>query len=764
MKILFQYLLLLVFFTSCTSAPIYVDSPRSDWTQQFVSGDRSPSARGAPRVTGTPKSSIERQLQKDPSLSALAGRVEFGTGEVRPLVGMSGEMFNFRSDVLPYLKDASSREAMVRTYEGILRMESKVLEKQLVDARLDSKMLEYDAVIVGGGVHGILALHKALSINPDAKILVVEQSLTPASNFRSSQIFNINSSNRASGEGTKPFPGEGNINELPGAPIQLSDISAVKYPSANDLGQVLSIALYAATDRYPNVDVLLGARADQIETKPSASDRRGRALDPLTENVEIVFPTGARNLAIVKSAIVYISTGPGTPALPRQIANRIGQRPELVQYTPGKNLPRVSTFEDFARLLAESNDPVSLIAGKNIAIVGKGDSANVTLEFLLGYAPAEAYGLSSAQSGRVKSVKWLGQDQGSCDAILESFRSRYAQLATGFRSSSPDVAPLVTADARKVADINGGTERGSSGQVDLVFEDGRTTGGYDLVVFATGYKQQTSVILGGKRRFGIEYTSEKEFLDDNTLSITASIPGERDAKVARQIKDSNIFYIGTAAGELAPKSALKGIIQNFVSIFNNAPRVVKAIEETFPPEPLAQIAPTSAKIKLESQSAARQSDATSSFRILNIRETRFVGAQSALLLKSTLAEALKRVEFPDGFQLASFEIGQMRNETDLNVVATVTKRGVSSALNLNPFSIELLPLIELLASSGDFFSLARELLKAKGGVIRFEPTTSGEGLTSQMNYELNISDTPFSLRTLSKPVQNASFPLRGIDN
>src|SRR6185295_6521094 len=100
-------------------------------------------------------------------------------------------------------------------------------------------------------------------------------------------------------------------------------------------------------------------------------------------------------------------------------------------------------FEDVIRLLAQSEDPRKFFAGKTVAVVGTGDSANVFIEFLLGYASPTGYGFSDAQTEGPKSILWVGQSIQSCEDFIAQARSRYAQIGTGYRSSDPTATPVL---------------------------------------------------------------------------------------------------------------------------------------------------------------------------------------------------------------------------------------------------------------------------------------------------------------------------------
>ena len=93
------------------------------------------------------------------------------------------------------------------------------------------------------------------------------------------------------------MPGLGNINELPNLPIQVSDLTSVRYPEAADLGDALVANAYALLKTYKNVDILFETEISQREFNNLALNTKGGDLDfkvtltifPLEESTLIFF-------------------------------------------------------------------------------------------------------------------------------------------------------------------------------------------------------------------------------------------------------------------------------------------------------------------------------------------------------------------------------------------------------------------------------------------------------------------------------------------
>ncbi len=659
-------------------------------------------------------------------------------------VVVTNKMQKFREDYLPIMQMGSSMtEAFVRYMEADLRIKSNGLAASLVNQK---NIESYDLVIVGAGVHGVIGLQAALKRNGNYKILVIESSDTAAANFRyATDVFNINSSNRASGKDRLPLPGEGNINELPRLPIQVSDISAVKYPTAGDLGATLVAGLYSAATKYPNVDVLFNSNVQVLKNTKS-----GVAA-------EIKTPYGDIN---VKGSRVSIATGLGTPSLPRGVVAGIRKNKELVKSTNiEKTLPRVMTFEDFVRLLSKSEDPKQFIKNKTVSVVGTGDSANVAIEFMLGYAAKNAYGLSSAQTLGPKKIFWLGQSARSCEQFIADIRSRYAQIGTGFRSSSPDVAAIIEPIPNRISSV----EPAGKNKVNAILDEsflGDTKIKSDFIVLATGFKGGVPKLISGllkkSAQKDIKLSTEDFYLKytDFVTGKTKTSEGE-NTRVARSVniggkssaKSPKVIINGPAAGKLPQESELAGIIQNSVSIFNNAPRTESSIGKL-----LKGLKPRSKNTKMRAQEIElieKSDKSLTVFEIVNLADVRTISGLNELYLKSVLANVLSEVRVNKSTDVKEIELN-FYNGKDSVVVKS----------NLGNVNIKEV-IIDPLVATRDFFNTMKQILTyvSKSAVVKV-PVTKGEVEIEHLTIEYGNSNRP-SDTLRSKEVKNNSLQLRG---
>jgi hypothetical protein len=664
--------------------------------------------------------------------------------DLKSPVPVSAKINAFRARLLPYLKNPVLREPIIRSFEAALRIRSKILAKKLIQS---DRYAQYDVVIVGAGIHGVIALNRILAKNPNLKVLIIEESDTAASTFRyAKEAFSINSSNRASGKGSKPLPGEGNINELPGLPIQLSDLTNVKYPSANDLGIAINAGLYAAVREYPNVDVLFNSSVKNL--LESAKDQR------FSESLEVSVGSKKSQIVRIDAQRVFVTTGLGRPGLPDNLRLGVAAEPSLLKSIDGA-VPKVITFEDIMRAIGSSNNPLAMFAGKKIAVVGSGDSANVFIEFLLGYAPREGYASSTSQNGRPSKIIWIGQSKTTCGEFIAKIRSRYQQISTGFRSSSKNVEELIEAVPPKLDTV---VLDQTTGQVKLKIDRTDLSLSYrgsednliaDMVIVTTGFDQSLRGLLkmvtqGQSTKFG----SDADFFNSDlveTLTATTSV-SEQKTRVARRLKNREIYVLGTAAGKLAADNELVGIIQNFVSIFNNAPRVLAGVDIANKDlQPRAQTAGTQAKISIPVGLVK-----FGNYRITEIQETRLMPTQTVSFLKSIINEALS--------QMAPIE------NTKINLAIRQMDNGDLLVRTNSTLAEEAL--VNLLTESREFFSIAATILNARPGqTIRIEANSFDGNFETSLT-QLGLSPTRIEGLVDSENltiVKNRQIRLRGLE-
>jgi len=653
-------------------------------------------------------------------------------------ISISRANAEFRKLVLPIMRfEPNHREALISMMEADLRQRSALLEKRIGDLRT-----EYDVVIVGAGIHGTIALQSLLRQKPNLKILVIEESDTAAATFRyPNNTFRINSSNRASGEDALPLPGRGNINELPQLPIQVSDLTAVKYPTAGDLGSAVVAGLYAASISS-KVDVLFTSNVTKIAENAFTQAR------PAKFDISGKFKTNSPFTVSTRSLI--LASGLGTPRVPDSVLESI--TPEMLRTRNAlTSPPKVMTFESIMRILGQSSNPRELLSGKKVAVVGTGDSANVLIEFFLGYAAEAGYGVSNAQIAPPAKILWVGQSRETCEDFIADARSRYAQIGTGFRSSDPNGDPLIDATPNKLVSLK---QRDRDGRLVLSLEDSSAKLDADYVILATGFEGQLYKLFD--RQYDVSGISigerpynDKDLINNffSTVTGRTETTGNRNTDIAKEAftyiggketEGSGIYVLGPAAGPLAKESELFGIIQNTVSIFNNSLRT----------EAAAELIASEVRASADANTAVglHVAKGNSAIGITGIQQTKSYGNATSAYLESVLLNALKPVQFDKSGSL------------EITFISDPQTKNLTVVSNYN-----IQEVVKLLAVSRDFFPTVSGLVSLSGKYnvwkLRIDISDGKADLTPR-SYEFNFDVKEGVEGSVS--VENAQFPLMPI--
>lgn len=462
-------------------------------------------------------------------------------------VKVARSLAKLRADLLNQIGptvDRKTRETNVKLMESFLRAESF---KNALQIQNGPKSIDYDAVIVGMGPHAIFTLAGILKEKPDARVLVLSKDDTAGATFREGYVFNINSSNKASAKDGTPLPGLGNINELPNLPIQVSDLTSVRYPEAADLGDALVANAYALLKTYKNVDLVFDSEISQTQFENLALSKYE------VPNFSVFFTnpidSSKKMRRTVKAQYVVTATGLGTPKKIDEFIKKEEDRQRLRKIQKDGLAP-VLTFEEFVRLMGDTDRPWDLLKDKKIAVVAPGDSGNVTLEFLLGLASQSAYGSSAVQEKVLQQIAWIGQPLNTCKKFLDKIRNRYSGISSGYKTSDSSVEPPLRAYPAKLSEITALPKQ----KANVVMEYGQPLEA-DLVILANGFDKMPAAV-------------EEKLFD---LKAKTNVSENQQVLIAKTNLGQSFFITGPSV-RLPTEGELKGVIQNFVSLFNNAPR------------------------------------------------------------------------------------------------------------------------------------------------------------------------------------------------
>ena len=438
-----------------------------------------------------------------------------------------------------------------------LRFRSREL-RRLLDATRggtpNPKAQVWDVLIVGGGIHDQIINNVLSSSNPNLRVLTVEETNLVASNFALARsLGRINSSNRATISDRLPRPGVGNLNEFPLGPLQVPDVSSVKFPTFSALSDVATVNRAASGAEMLFNDSVVTVEDKQLE---------GRKASGWPARYRVTLQSGA----VVYAEVIGYSAGLGDPTIPKlgDAASRTALEAEVAK---GEN---VFSYNAFIRRAAASNTPYREYVGKRVAVIGSGDSGKVSIEWLLRLAPDTGYAEDTAQVGQVGKIYWVGQDKTTCEEYLNGVRNRYADIASGFKSGIVEALPdrFVKFEALP----NGTYEvRTESGEKAIV----------DKVILATGFESRVEKTLErivsedkrGKALGPKNPVTESSAVEDVVGQIGTQERGaSREAVVARKLKkvkgvEQQIYFFGAGGGNIVQRDETAGITENLKSIF-----------------------------------------------------------------------------------------------------------------------------------------------------------------------------------------------------
>lgn len=636
----------------------------------------------AGKTTGRPN--ILNDFRKDPSSRLIISQSAENVEPQAPIL-LSQKMQAFRNRYLPVFKNRDQREALILQMETDLRLSSFQTMQKL--ARNQESF--YDLILVGAGVHGVVFLNKFLEENPNARVLVVDQNDSVASTFRYlGDSLTLNSSNRASGFERLPLPGQGNINELPGLPIQVSDMTAVKYPTGNDLASAVIAGFWANVRNNPQVDVALSTQVELFLTS-------AREANSSYTNGALLKLASGENVT-VRSLVLQTMPGLGESFVPEKLLQTLRSNPQKVSPEKNQKLPRVMLVADSMRDIWQGKSTLDALKGETLVIAGGGDYAYVQLEALLGYMVSSGYGTSTAQTVGPAKILWVGQSIKTCREFIEKIRNRYGAIGTGLRPSSGALEALITPIEAKLNDV--------SFQDDKILSlliDGKSIVS-DRLILATGFQGQLRRLYESGRA----YENDTVFLDEsfNFIRQTTRLSEGQLTNVGRVLKANPLHFVGSpGTGPYPVRDELFGIVQNAVSIFNNAERSIS--EATYVGQ-----AYRAAKRKIRQQDLRStpanvlisiRAEKTGPVLITQITERRAVGAYSETVLNSMLKTALMRARF----HAKSLE------GSSLQFTLALSKDKKSIVID-SPNQMNVKDFAEILASTRDFFNLAWEFLQA----------------------------------------------------
>lgn len=397
-----------------------------------------------------------------------------------------------------------------KIFSGIqedLRQRSKVLAEDI--ARSPKGRVIYDAIIVGGGPQGAAIAAEIMRTNPNAKILIIEDSNSGGVFSKFGPSFTINSLEDPNFSG----------NNFPGIPVQIKDMNldGRKFVSSHLVGN-MTIEL----QKFSQTPILLENRVTDTQLVGGSEEIYAVKTN---QNIEV---WGRR---------VIQATGGGDAifrGVDKQSELLIQKEMQIASgdpnYLPG--IEYVDTLLQKANQLYRQNQLlVDRYAGKKIGVIAAGDGGKIAVEFFLNQI------LGPKGSKLIDSLIWLGQKT-TAEEYLASLKGlsleRYRAIAEFFNSAVTGInqkatgVEMILVNGEKKFKINfpGGSE--------IV----------DHVIVATGYDGPGAT----KSLFkGAEALQFKEI----NLSAEDFSPYQEHRKTLRagkKVVGKNLFVMGSASG------------------------------------------------------------------------------------------------------------------------------------------------------------------------------------------------------------------------
>ncbi len=543
------------------------------------------------------------------SLLAVSGPGTFEVTYAQALASLHSRSATLESVLSPALRPLNSPQPWTAAPDRKFR--EKVFGGDVRD---------FDVVVLGSGIHEQIFQNVLRTEGDPLRVLTLERGpvVSETTTFAGDRV-NSNSSVRKAGKDIDAVPGIGNINNFPGGPLQLDDVTTQGLPPLGNFGKVATVNRSLS----PN-PVLFGWEATKIE-QGGGTDQPFKVTCQCTKG-------GDSKLMVLYARAVVDARGIGEPEVPEVpwLDVRKSDRPldinlvangllkDFRDASPSlrcKAFPRIIHSKYFYECTSLLLEPYAPFADKTVAVVGGGDSGKTIMEFLARVGPnSNAYGPGVIAQGSATTIwvlgsfvekaigKAIGKDYACRNEVGEprnfvtqaeyekAARARYRPLGAKFPKESRDElgqvsCPLIDPIPGRLT----GVEELASGRLKLTIcvnnagslELSREV---DVLVLATSLKPSYALYDMIRRGAPLDDVAEPApGLRLSTSSPYAAIPGKK-------LCGCEIYFIGPGAGNffagtsaatlLAPLerdlhpgelSGVFGIAENVVAIFALGP-------------------------------------------------------------------------------------------------------------------------------------------------------------------------------------------------
>jgi thioredoxin reductase len=475
------------------------------------------------------------------------------------------------------LKNPEKRKLKIEEIRDFYKMKSDVLKKRLFQKSLKP----YDFAIIGGGPASLAFVAGVKKSNPEAKIIILEETSTLNPTFEwpgDAVVFNTS---------VMVFDDEIINNHIfPDHDFQLSDFEEfASHKQYHPNGTQISQLAWTYLSKL-DPELILNFSVEKIHRASNGN-----------------YQIHTRNLPPIKATKVVIATGQGRAQL-----HGIEVQNSQIQLEKALNTQQ-PFFEDLgietylqalAYIHSHQLRPDKYI-GKKVAIVGSGDAGIGLLEVLTGLTtPSLGYSINPDRSrpselaiygvhATPPNLKTFKENTTPRYASIKGVASLFVQPGYPLPSSTYDlrkeIGKSLFFEANKVAKI----ERTEKGSFTLVDSDGNSRE-FDHVILANGYIRNLTSMLTmiPSSAWDFEYEHLPSFLETinetifiqggsywpNKVDVSAEPLHFPNARTALKIKNENIYLIANAAGAklLVPDSEAKDGTQKDINEFGDQPR------------------------------------------------------------------------------------------------------------------------------------------------------------------------------------------------
>jgi hypothetical protein len=344
-------------------------------------------------------------------------------------------------------------------------------------------------IVIGSGIHGSVYVSERRHTAPNEQRLVLDSFPRLGGQFGQVEddVHGLNSRERPMTQGKPGVPGRKGALNAQGdhAVIHPGDLTGLTYGSNRHLALAERINGFLSAPAVLNVRV---TKARPVTDARTIKEKGSWAVTiKETSGLEQEFTLFTRRIIVAggigKPKFRYNRTDdPVTRGIIRKGETALNQ---------GK-IPKVLHFETFMQLVGDPGNifPREGFTGRG-AIIGAGDSGNVTAEYLMGYGPETRR--STVQTDWPDDITWFGQENTTAKKFLQQTRVRYGQLGLEMKRADYDYN-RIEAIPEKIDRL----EENSDGSVQIFWTDSKgeeKSKTVDWVIFATGYEDTTRAIF-----------------------------------------------------------------------------------------------------------------------------------------------------------------------------------------------------------------------------------------------------------------------------